>query len=47
MLQFKIVFYLNIFKNIIYFCDVKAEFSASLFELSVSHDPSELIYLIW
>jgi len=37
---------LNTFKNVIYSCDGKAEFSASLLQYSVSHDPSE-ISLIW
>jgi len=39
------VFYFNIFQNIIYSCDCKAEFSASLLQSSVSHDPSELILI--
>ncbi len=44
-LQFKItVFYLNIFKNVIYSCDFKAEFSASLLQW---HDPSEIILILW
>jgi len=30
-----------------YFCDVKAEFSASLLQSSVSHDPSLIIILCW
>ncbi len=39
ILLFKItVFYLNIFLNVIYFCDFKAEFLAYLFR---SHDPSK------
>jgi len=42
--QFKIaVFYLNIFENLI--CDNKAEFSASLLQSPVSHDPSEIIVI--
>jgi len=32
LLQFKTVFYLNIFKKVIYSCDNKAEFSASLLQ---------------
>jgi len=37
------VFYCNIFKNsVIYSCDGKAEFSASVLQSSVSHDPSEI-----
>ncbi len=36
------VFYLNI-----YSCDDKAEFSASLLQSSVSHDPSEIILTWW
>jgi len=28
-----------------YFCDVKADFSASLLQSSVSHDPSEIILI--
>jgi len=40
-LQCKItVFYLNIFSNIIYSCDAKRNFSASLLQFSVSDDPS-------
>jgi len=34
-------------KNVIYSCDGKAEFSASLLQYSVSHDPSEIILLCW
>ncbi len=46
LLQFKInVFYLNIFSNVIYSCDGKAGFSASLLQSSVSHDPSEIIQI--
>ncbi len=37
------MFYVNVFWNIIYFYD---EFSASLLQSTVSHDPSEII-LIW
>ncbi len=38
--------YINIFLNVIYSCDCKAEFLASLLQSSVSHYPSEII-LIW
>ncbi len=31
----------------IYSCDFKAEFSASLLQSSVSHDPSEIILICW
>ncbi len=30
-----------------YSCDGKAEFSASLLESSVSHDPPEIILIYW
>ncbi len=44
LLQFQItVFYFNIFKNIMYSCNGKAEFSASLLQSLVSHDLSEII----
>ncbi len=33
--------------NVIYSCDSKAEYSASLFQPSVSHDPSEIILACW
>ncbi len=36
-----------IFYNAIYSCDKKAEFSASLLQFSVSHDPSEIILICW
>ncbi len=47
-LQSKITI-LYIFLNIIYSCDGKAEFSASLLQSSVSHDPSRkhCNMLIW
>ncbi len=35
---------MNIFSNVIYSCDYKAEFSASLIQ---SHDPSEIIIKFW
>ncbi len=35
------------FLNVIYFCDGKAEFSASLLQSSVSCDPSEIIIKCW
>ncbi len=38
--------YFNILKNRIYFCDVGAEFSASLIHFIV-HDPSEIILIYW
>jgi len=37
-----ILIYLNIFKNVIYSIDGKADFSSSLLKSSVSHDPSEI-----
>ncbi len=47
LLQFKItVFYLNIFLNVIYYCDGKAEISTSLLQSPVSHDPLELFLLL-
>ncbi len=39
------VFYFNMF--LIYFCDGKAEFSASLLQSSVSHDPLRSILIGW
>ncbi len=48
LLQFKItVFYLNIYREVIYSCDGKAEFSASFLQSSVSHDSSEIILIFW
>ncbi len=42
LLQFKTAtFYFNIFKNVIYSYDDKAEFSALLLQSSVSHDPQK------
>ncbi len=42
---FKItVFYFNIFQNVIFSCDFKAGFLASLFQ---SQDPSEIIITFW
>ncbi len=38
-------FYSNIFKNVFFPCDGKAQFSASLIHSSVSHDPSEIILI--
>ncbi len=38
---------LNIFSYLIYSCDGKAEFSASLLQFSVSHDLSEIILICW
>jgi len=40
-------FYFNIFKKVIYSFDIRAEFSASLLQSSVSHDPSEIILIWW
>ncbi len=37
-------FYINIFLNITYSCDFKAEFLASSLQ---SHDPSEIIVMFW
>jgi len=39
-----IVFYYNIFENVIYSCDGKAEFSASLLQSSGSHHSNMLIW---
>ncbi len=39
------VFYLSIFKNVIYSCNVKAEFSTSLLQSSGSLYPSEIILI--
>ncbi len=36
-----------IFSNVIYSSDCKAEFSASLLQSSVSHDPLEIIQICW
>ncbi len=37
--QFTItIFYLKIFLNVVYSCNVKAEFSGSMLQVSVSHD---------
>ncbi len=33
--------------NAIYSCNGKADFSASLLQSSVSHDPSEIILICW
>ncbi len=42
-LQYKItLFYFNIFSNVIYVCDGKAEFSTA-----ISHDLSQIIFNIW
>ncbi len=30
-----------------YSCDVKSEFSASLFQSSVAHDPSQILLIWW
>ncbi len=40
-------FYLDTILNIIYPCDFKAVFSASLLQSSVSHDTSEIIIICW
>ncbi len=34
-------------ESVIYSCDGKAEFSASLLRSFVSHDPSEVILIYW
>ncbi len=39
------VFYLNIYSNVFLWC--KAEFSASLLQSSLSHDPSEITLIRW
>jgi len=36
-----------LFCNVIYSCDGKADFSASLLQSSVSHDPSEISLICW
>ncbi len=47
LLQFWItVFYIKIILNVIYSCNGKAEFSASLLQSSESYDPSEIIMLL-
>jgi len=38
--------YLKIFENVIYSCNGKAEFSASLLQ-TLSHDPLEIILICW
>jgi len=39
---------LNIFQNVIYSCNGKAEFStSSLLQSSGSHDPPEIILICW
>jgi len=40
------VFCLSILSNVIYSCDVKAVFSASLLQSSESNDPSEIILML-
>ncbi len=40
------VFYIKIILNVIYSCNGKAEFSASLLQSSESYDPSEIIMLL-
>jgi len=40
-----VVFYFNKFKSVIYSSDGKNEFSASLLQSSVSHDPSKIILI--
>jgi len=39
-------FFLHV-QNVIYSCDGKAEFSVSLLQSLVSHDPSEINLPIW
>jgi len=39
--------YFNRLSNAVYSCDGKAEFSASLLQSSVLHDPSEIILIRW
>ncbi len=43
----KQLFSIFIYFKTIYSCDGKAEFSALLFQSSVSHDPSEIILIYW
>jgi len=38
---------LNIFYNVIYFCEGRAEFSASLLSTYQSHDSPEIIIIWW
>ncbi len=45
--MFYLMFYFNIFWNVISSCDGKAEFSASLLQSSVSNDGSEIILMCW
>ncbi len=45
--QFTNVIFFSIFWKWIYCCDGKAEFSASLVQSSVSHDPSEITLICW
>jgi len=46
LVQFKIsVSYFNVF-NVLYSCNGKAEFSASLLQSSVLHDPAQSM-IIW
>jgi len=48
LLRFKnAVLQYNLFQNVIYSCDGKAEFSASLLQSWVSHDPSGIFLICW
>ncbi len=38
---------MDVFSNLIYSCDGKAEFSSSLLQSSVSHDPPKIILICW
>ncbi len=48
IILYNYVFYFNIFLNVIYSCDGKAEFSQlSLHQSLMSHDPSEIVLICW
>ncbi len=45
-MQFKYISYFNILQNVMYSCDGKADFSASLHQSSGSRDPSEITLIL-
>ncbi len=47
LLQIKITVIFEYILKCIFFSVIKAEFSASLLQSSVSHDPSEIILICW
>ncbi len=47
IVKLKTVFYFSICYNVIYVCDGKADFSASFLQPLVSHDPSEIILILY